>query len=893
MSTQPVRPAKLTRLTTKGASTLLLIIAGLFVLGGGATLALTRYPVSLRRIHLLILVMGWGVAWPGSAWLLRTHLASFDHLLLSIVAMLTGWGLIMQARLAPAMIIRQTIWLVLGCGMMCAVAMTPNLTRFLRRYRYTLLTVGILFLGATLILGVNPSGYGQELWLGALGLYIQPSEPLKLLLVIYLAAYLSEKRDLFAAQAAGAPRTDQYALWPIILGPMLVMVGVALLLLAWQQDLGAALLYYLTFVIILGLAWGKARYVILSLICFVPVGLAGYYLSSRVALRVSIWLDPWQPEQADRAFQILQSLFAFSAGGLGGQGLGQGLPGLIPAVHTDFVYAALVEEFGVAGGLAMIALFAVFVTRGIQLTQRSTSSFESLLAGGITALTCLQTWIITSGNAKLIPITGVTLPFLSYGGSSLVTMLIGTGILLNLSTAHPAPLTFSLSGGHAPSLQRSAAVLGQAMMLLLASVAIITGVWGLARADELRAYPTNPRYLLSEARIQRGRILDRRQVVLADIEVDDDGYVQRTYPVADAAAVVGYASIEYGSGGIEEACNTRLRGEINRSTWDEIRDALLHIDPIGHDVRLTLDANLQSAAQASLAGETGGAILIDARTGEILALASSPSFDAARISETWQDLRNAPTSPLLNRVTQGLAQPGASLQPFLLATAWEEGMGDAPVEPLTAPVSIDGITISCRRPPEENSWAAVLAAGCPHPFGAIARELGEAEFLASMRRWGFLDAPPLTLPSVATDLAEAPAELQKEAVGQGQILVTPLQMVQAIAIIGNDGQRPTLHILADALPGCREPVAESDLETAVISSEVAEEIRATLTPYGGVVGHLGTAIAGQEREQLWFMGLNSASLPRYAVAVLIDRPTSPQIAADIGAELLRTVIEAR
>jgi cell division protein FtsW len=155
---------------------------------------------------------------------------------------------------------------------------------------------------------------------------------------------------------------------------MVTMVGLALLLLGWQQDLGAALLFYLTFVAMLYLAWGKGWHVVVSLLLFIPIALAGYWLSTRVALRVSIWLDPWGPGQADRAFQILQSLYAFADGGLVGQGLGQGLPTLIPAVHTDFVYAALVEEFGLVGGVALLLLLGLFIYRGILLAQRASAA---------------------------------------------------------------------------------------------------------------------------------------------------------------------------------------------------------------------------------------------------------------------------------------------------------------------------------------------------------------------------------------------------------------------------------------------------------------------------------------------------------------------------------------
>ncbi|TFG73489.1 MAG: hypothetical protein E4H27_00645, partial [Anaerolineales bacterium] len=240
----------------------LLGIAGLFVLTGVIALDAGLLPTSLTRGHLLALLGGWIACWAATCWFLYHRLSSCDPLILPVVAFLTGWGLLLQARLAPNFMLRQLLWLFVGNICLCFIAITPNIPRLLRRYRYTILTFGLILLGATLIFGVNPSGYGQRLWLGAFGLYMQPSELLKLLMIIYLAAYLSDRRDI-----TSSPNRNKHQ-WIVILGPMLVMVGAAMVLLLWQQDLGAALLYYLTFTAMLYLAWGKGWYVIISLILF-------------------------------------------------------------------------------------------------------------------------------------------------------------------------------------------------------------------------------------------------------------------------------------------------------------------------------------------------------------------------------------------------------------------------------------------------------------------------------------------------------------------------------------------------------------------------------------------------------------------------------------------------
>lgn len=882
MGTRPLVRSRIeVRISDQAANSLLLSIAALFMLVGIVLLYLAPYPLTLTSRHLLAVGSGWFGAWGSVHYLLRRRLARYDPIIVSLVAMLTGWGLLLQARVAPALLYRQVLWLLIGCAVLVATALTAQLTRILRRYRYLLLTAGIVLLGATLVFGVNPSGYGQELWLGAFGLYIQPSEPLKLLLIIYLAAYLADRRDLPAVKAAGEP------MWLIVLGPMVAMVGLALLLLGWQQDLGAAILFYLTFVAMIYLAWGNGRYVLLSLVLFVPVALAGYVLSDRVALRFSIWLDPWAPEQADRAFQILQSLFAIGAGGLFGQGLGQGAPTLIPAVHTDFVYAAIAEEFGLVGALGLLLLITALVARAIRIAQQSESAFGSLAAGGIAAWIGIQTFVITGGNAELIPITGVTLPFMSLGGSSLVTMLGAAGLLLNLSAPHPVAMSLSLAPDANRPIKATAARLGQILVALLSSVALITGLWSLVRAEALQGYPGNPRFIVSESRIRRGRILDRNAEVLAAIETDAQGFVTRTYPVAAAAPVVGYATLAYGTDGIEGACDARLRGEAELTPWASARQKLLHIDPVGRDVRLTLNSQLQTRAQESLAEYVGSVVVVDTRTGEVLALASSPVYTSATVTQDWPALSAAVSSPFLNRATQALAQPGTSLQPFILASALQRDPSWAPMGEISRTIAINGTAVGCRIAPSDLGWQALLTAGCPAPFAEVARQLGNSTFTEEMARWGFLDAPGLTIPTVAVDLGQRQLDAWEDGLGQGELLVTPLQMVQAMAALGNDGVRPDLHLLETQLVGCAEP-AEPNAER-VIDAEIADQTRRLLSPYAGTVGHLGISLAGHDRVQAWFAGLNSASVPRYAVVVFLDEVRDPKLALSIGVDLMQNL----
>jgi len=211
------------------------------------------------------------------------------------------------------------------------------------------------------------------------------------------------------------------------------MWGVALILVLAQQDIGTAILLYLSFLVMLYLASGQVRYVAMGLVLLIVAVVVGYLFIGRVQSRVNTWLNPWA-DAAGSSYQIVQSLIAQGSGGLIGSGLGQGYPDIIlPAVHTDMPLAAIGEEFGLIGTLAVVACFTLLTLRGLRAATTAHTAFGQLLAAGLAASIGLQAWTIMAGNANLIPLTGVTLPFISYGGSSLLISFIAIGLLLHIS----------------------------------------------------------------------------------------------------------------------------------------------------------------------------------------------------------------------------------------------------------------------------------------------------------------------------------------------------------------------------------------------------------------------------------------------------------------------------
>jgi cell division protein FtsW (lipid II flippase) len=247
--------------------------------------------------------------------------------------------------------------------------------------------------------------------------------------VIFLAAYLAEKRDLIGSSW----RVGFLRLPPIpYLAPMVVMWAASLMVLVVLNDLGSALLFFGIFLVMLYAASGRPVYVLTGLLTFALACWLAYVLFDRIGIRVQNWLDPWQ-DPLDTGYQQVQSDYALASGGILGTGLGQGQPWRIPAVHTDYVFSAIGEELGLLGTVAVLVLYLVLVMRGLTVALRTTNAFNRLLATGLAATIGLQALIIIGGVVRLIPLTGITLPFVSYGGSSLLTNCLIVGLLLRIS----------------------------------------------------------------------------------------------------------------------------------------------------------------------------------------------------------------------------------------------------------------------------------------------------------------------------------------------------------------------------------------------------------------------------------------------------------------------------
>ena len=629
----------------------LLKLAGVFLVLFAVILSLSpsvrerSWNVEYRWQHWAGL-LAWVVVFTFAHRATKRYLPERDPYLLPIAALLTGWGLLTIWRLTPEFGLRQTIWMMVTVGLLAFGLRFPLNLEIVRRYKYILLTGGLILTSLTLIFGSNPAGTGPRLWLGCCGVYLQPSEPLKLLLVGYLAAYLADR----------LPARDR--LIPLLF-PTLLVTGLALLLLLVQRDLGTASIFILLYATIVYIAIGRKRVLLISAAMLLLAGLVGYFFIGLIQLRIDAWLNPWL-DPSGRAYQVVQSLLAIANGGIAGRGPGLGSPTLVPISHSDFIFTAITEETGLVGIVGLLALLALLISRGLRIALLAPDRFRRLLATGITAYFSIQSLLIIGGNLRVLPLTGVTLPFVSYGGSSLLTSFAALLILLLISNKideEPAsllrPVPYYVVSG----------IIGIGVI----AMSLGTGWWTLVRGPDILNRTDNARRAISDRYVRRGSLLDRKDKPIDETE-GETGDLTRVYLYPELAPVVGYTHPIFGQAGLEASLDSYLRGlQGNPASliwWDRL---LYGTPPPGLDIRLSIDLSLQAEADRLLGDHKGAIVLLNAKTGEILVMASHPGYDPNLLDEQGAALASEKDAPLLNRATQGHYPPESALTPFAQA----------------------------------------------------------------------------------------------------------------------------------------------------------------------------------------------------------------------------------
>ncbi len=362
--------------------------------------------------------------------LLRVLVPRADGLLLPLAAGLTFIGYVMIDRLDPKLALEQLIWIAVAAAAFVLVVVFLRSYEVLAQYKYTLGVAALLLLASTMFLGKEVNG--ARLWLEIGPLHFQPSEIAKILLVIFLAAFFAEKHEVLTVsthRVLGVPVPElKYFV------PLLLMWGVCVLMMIFQKDLGSSLLFFGIFICMAYVATARRSYVFVGFALFLLGAYVCYLAFGHVQVRVLTWIHPFDPKTIQgQSYQISQSLFALSAGGASGTGLGLGYPTFIPASTTDFIFSAIGEELGLLGAASVVLMYVLMVYRGIKVALLHRDDFGKLLAVGLVSIIALQSFLIMGGVTRLIPLTGITLPFVSYGGSSLLANFILLALLIVLS----------------------------------------------------------------------------------------------------------------------------------------------------------------------------------------------------------------------------------------------------------------------------------------------------------------------------------------------------------------------------------------------------------------------------------------------------------------------------
>lgn len=871
-----------------------------------------------------------------------------DPAILPVVFTLSGIGITFVTRLQPDASLGQVIFLFLGVALMVGTLAVVKNLEVIKRYKYVLGIAGIILLVLPMFIGTEI--YGSKLWIKIGGFQFQPGEFAKVLIVLFLAGYLAENRELLSI----SNRTVLGIKFPRLrlLYPLFIVWGVCLLVVAFERDLGSALLFYTIFLIMLYVATGRVSYVIIGL-ALLAVGAFGMYqIMSHVQVRVAIWLDPFSDAQ-NLGYQIVQSLFSLADGGLAGVGIGKGMADIIPVVASDMIFAAIGEEMGLLGGSAVLLLFMLFAVRGLTTAARAKSDLAAFSAAGLTAAISFQAFTIVGGVTKLIPLTGVTLPFMSQGGSSLLASFVIVALLLragdeatgrsteiaNTSTdLATAGYRTTVRGSHMrrPALDTpESGLLGRVALAnrLTRTVFLFTALFAVLignityiqviKASEYQDMPSN-NHTINKARfIKRGSIITADGLTLAESIQQADGTYARSYPNGNLAAhVVGYYSQQYGTMGIENTQNDTLTGSKDYSSWQNALNSLAGISEPGNSVQLTIDSRIQRAAEQALAGRVGAIVALDPRSGAVLAWASAPTFDNTNIQaaiEAANASGGADTS-MYDRATLALYTPGSTFKVLTLASALENGLAtldttyDSPGR-----MEIGGADVVSigERGHGKISLAKAFALSSNTVFGQVADGLGAEKLVATARAFGYGQQLGLDFTTAASVMPN-PEEMTEwelawagagQPVGQGHTpgpQATVMQNALMAATIANNGIAMNPYVVSQILApdGTVLKTTRGHSLGQAVGSGTAEQVKQAMldvvqngtgsaAAIAGVkvAGKTGTAETNNANANSTFVGFAPYDTPTVAIAVVIEKNAKgEESAAAVGGQVLRAAL---
>ncbi len=845
-----------------------------------------------------------------------------DNAILPITYALSGIGIAFVFRLAPELAVNQLMWLFAGVALMLITLVLVRSISEIARYKYTMMLFGILLMLLPAAVGVEH--YGSKIWLSIGGMSFQPGEIAKVLIVLFLAAYMADNREMLSVSQRRIGRISIPDFKTLF--PLLIMLALALLVVVFEKDLGSALLFFGLFLVMIYVCTGRISYVLVSLALLAVAAVALYFTMAHVRSRVDIWINPFDYAQ-DQGYQLVQALYSMADGGLFGSGIGRGMPTSIPVVESDFIFAAIAEETGLLGASGVLLLFVLFCIRGFATAARARRDVDAFAAVGLTASISFQAFVIVGGVTGLIPLTGVTLPFMSQGGSSLIASFIVVGLLLRTGddgTGTGTEITMVSRGlnssgvlGRVALGKRLTRILVVFSALFALLIANLTGIM-VVRAEGIQQMPSNNHTLAKSEKIQRGSIVTSDGVVLAKSVQQSDGYYSREYPEGDLAShVVGYYSTRYGTSGVEASQNDTLTGNKNFSTISGAITSLSGGSNPGNDVTLTINSEIQRSAQDVLGSKAGAVVVMDPSTGEVLAMASSPTYDLGDVDQYLDG--SSSSDALFNRATQGLYTPGSTFKTVTLAGAIDLGIATLDTK-YDSPGSIEigggKITSSGESSLGTVSLDRAFAYSSNVVFAQVGDQMGADNLVKVAKAFGFGDAIDTDF-GIAESLMPKPSEMTKwetawSAVGQPvgehaspagpQTTVTEMCMVASA--IANNGTIMTPHVVKNVTSpeGAIVKTTATSVYSQACTADAAEQVKQAMTEcveFGTgtaaavdgaeVYGKTGTAQTSSTTDNSWFIGTATANGKSVSIAIVVEDTSDATTGK--AANVLRTSLQ--
>lgn len=920
------------------------LLYGMYVVTTGAALSFETLAVPL----------GLFAAFAAAHMGVRTLAPGADPAILPIVFLLSGIGITFVTRLAPSLAMGQLVILFISVALMVGTLAVVRNLDIIKRYKYTFGIVGIVLLVLPMIIGTTISG--SKLWIRIGGFTIQPGEFAKVFIVLFLAGYLSENRELLSISNRSVlgikvPR-------PRLLLPLFVVWGICLLVVIFERDLGSAVLFYTIFLIMLYVATGRVSYVIIGMLLLAIGAVGAYHFLGHVQTRFQIWLDPFADAQG-KGYQIVQSLYSLADGGLAGVGIGKGLASTIPVVESDFIFSAIGEEMGLLGGCAVIMLYMLFAVRGLTTAARAKSDLSAFCATGLTAAISFQAFLIVGGVTKLIPLTGVTLPFMSQGGSSLLASFIIVALLLRAgdeATGRRTELagTGTMAGGSLSKLLGQAGparahagnrlvrkgldtpesgLLGRVALANRLTVAVVcfTALFAVLignltyvqvfKAKEYQSMPSNNHTIARSAYVKRGSIITSDGVTLAESLQAEDGSYARSYPNGNLAAhTVGYISTQYGTSGVERTMNETLTGSKDYSTWENALTSLSGGSQPGNSVKLTIDSRIQTAAEEALSNLKGAIVVLDPRTGAVLAKASSPTFNNADIASAMEGEDS--DSALYDRATDALYTPGSTFKVITLAAALETGTASLDTYyNASASTEIGGAKITNYQDADygDISLKQAFTVSSNVAFAQVANQVGADQLVSFARAFGYGDDLGQDFSTTASVMPKASDMTDWELawagagqpVGQGHTAgpqTTCMQNAVMAAAIANGGIAMNPYVVAQTLAPDGTVVKETGTKSLgqAISETTAQQVGEAMlsvvengsgwraaVPGVKVAGKTGTAEVDNAVNSC-FVGFAPYDEPTVAISVIVEDYDQNNVsAALLASQVLRVALVAQ